>query len=83
MLPKTGASLIATRPEISDLIVAYDPATLERLPVKKADVVRGFRDAKNERAARIYDTLGVLDQILATGFSYGGAMCIAIATPYS
>ncbi|HYH86387.1 MAG TPA: class I SAM-dependent methyltransferase [Pyrinomonadaceae bacterium] len=44
---------VKEQPEISDEIVAYDPATLERLPVRKRDVEETFRALGNPRAARI------------------------------
>ncbi len=46
-------------PEISDLIVAYDPETLRRLPVVKDDVVRRFWERGNRRAARIVSKMPV------------------------
>ncbi|HYJ45369.1 MAG TPA: class I SAM-dependent methyltransferase, partial [Pyrinomonadaceae bacterium] len=52
-------------PEISDAIVAFDPVTLEREPVVKADVIREFADAGNKTAAaivgRIPERDGALD----------------------
>ncbi len=53
-------------PEISDLIVDFDPVTLERLPVKRDEVAQTFETRGNRRAARIVramDTLpdGTLD----------------------
>ncbi|MCC6574612.1 MAG: class I SAM-dependent methyltransferase [Planctomycetes bacterium] len=50
--------------EISDLIVAYDPATLARLPVRKAEVVDYFRQRGNVRAATIADALPAHDGVL-------------------
>lgn len=51
--------------EISDAIVDYDVDTLERLPVRKEDVLRDFREAGNPRAADIVAALpataGILD----------------------
>jgi len=41
------------QPEISDEIVAYDPATLARVAVRRADVERRFESFGNLRAARI------------------------------
>jgi SAM-dependent methyltransferase len=53
------------QPEISDLIVSYDTATLARQPVRQDDVVRVFEQAGNRRAARIVAEMpaagGVLD----------------------
>ncbi len=52
-------------PEITDLIVAFDPDTLERAPVRKADVVERFRALGRTRAARLVERLperaGLLD----------------------
>ena len=44
---------VKEQPEISDEIVAYDPATLVRLPVRKRDVEETFGALGNQRAARI------------------------------
>ena len=41
------------QPEISDEIVAYDPATLARVGVRKRDVERRFEAFGNPRAARV------------------------------
>jgi hypothetical protein len=52
-------------PEISDAIVSFDPVTLQRLPVKKADVLVQFRELRNHEAVRIVEQMpeqgGVLD----------------------
>src|SRR5262245_8258105 len=52
-------------PEISDLIVSFDPRTLERRPVRKDEVVQAFLSRGNHRAAAIVadmpDRDGVLD----------------------
>lgn len=52
-------------PEITDLIVACDPDTLERLPVNRGDVVDRFRALGRTRAARLVERLparaGLLD----------------------
>src|SRR5262249_1676467 len=40
-------------PEISDAIVSFDPVTLQRKPVKKADVLARFQEVGNHEAARI------------------------------
>jgi 2-polyprenyl-3-methyl-5-hydroxy-6-metoxy-1,4-benzoquinol methylase len=52
-------------PEISDAIVSFDPITLQRKPVKKADVLDEFRQLRNHEAVRIVrqipDQDGVLD----------------------
>lgn len=60
-----GPCMRASDPEITDLIVDYDPHTLARLPVCKADVVARFEKLGNATAARIVRNLpeveGVLD----------------------
>ncbi|WP_232667958.1 class I SAM-dependent methyltransferase [Pseudonocardia sp. TRM90224] len=43
--------------EISDLVVSWDPATRQRLPVVKADVVARLRAAADARAARIVERI--------------------------
>jgi SAM-dependent methyltransferase len=52
--------------EISDLIVRFDPATLEQLPVSKGDVVAALVAVGDVRAARIVkrlpEQMGHLDQ---------------------
>lgn len=54
-------------PEISDRIVSYDPITLQRLPVNKANVIQEFLKLGNPRAAKIIaaipDTNGILDSV--------------------
>lgn len=40
-------------PEVSDAIISFDPETLERRPVVKAEVLREFGDLGNRTAARI------------------------------
>jgi SAM-dependent methyltransferase len=40
-------------PEISDLVVAYDPETLERLPVRRDDVLAQLEAQRMPRAIRI------------------------------
>jgi hypothetical protein len=47
--------------EISDKIIAFDPATLQRQPVSKTSVVEHFLAAGDERAARIVEVMPVLD----------------------
>ncbi len=58
----TGAN---DRPEISDLIVAYDPATLERLPVRRDQVVGELERHRMGAALRVVSSWphrgGVLD----------------------
>lgn len=44
------ASLIPDQPEITDLIINHDPATLERLPVRKHDVLAVFSKFHNQKA---------------------------------
>ena len=52
-------------PEITDLIIDYDPATLERKPVRKAEVVARFAALSDFYAVRVVDSIpdvkGVLD----------------------
>jgi SAM-dependent methyltransferase len=54
-----------SQPEISDLIIQHDPVTLERLPVRKADVRSVFAKLGNHQAVKVIDALpdrnGVLD----------------------
>lgn len=45
------------QPEITDLIVQHDPQTLERLPVRKQDVLDVFLKFGNRQAIRAVDTL--------------------------
>ncbi|HEU0251902.1 MAG TPA: hypothetical protein VFR12_02645 [Pyrinomonadaceae bacterium] len=40
-------------PEISDAIVSFDPITLQRKPVKKADVLAQFEELANHEAVSI------------------------------
>lgn len=40
-------------PEISDLIIDYDPDTLERRPVSKQAVLERFRDLNNQKAINV------------------------------
>ena len=51
-------------PEISDLIVAYDPDTLERVPVRRDEVVQRFRSLGRHRAARIVAKMPATDGVL-------------------
>ena len=52
-------------PEISDVIVSFDPETLQRKPVVKSDVVRQFSELGNRTAVRVVERIpereGVLD----------------------
>jgi SAM-dependent methyltransferase len=52
------------QPEISDLIIQFDPHTLERVPVRKQDVLQVFTQFRNERACRTVEALPELDGIL-------------------
>jgi len=53
------------QPEITDLIIQHDPRTLERLPVRKQDVLEVFAGFRNHKALRAVDALpdlaGILD----------------------
>jgi SAM-dependent methyltransferase len=53
------------QPEITDLIIQHDPQTLERLPVRKQDVLEVFAGFKNQKALRALNALpdhaGILD----------------------
>lgn len=59
------ATITRSGPEISDAIVSFDPNTLQRHPVKKADVLDEFRELRNHEAVRIVQQIpdrdGVLD----------------------
>jgi 2-polyprenyl-3-methyl-5-hydroxy-6-metoxy-1,4-benzoquinol methylase len=59
------ATITRQGPEISDAIVSFDPNTLQRQPVKKADVLDQFRELRNHEAVRIVQQIpergGVLD----------------------
>lgn len=55
------------QPEISDEIVAYDPATLARLPVRKGEVIRAFESLGNRRAARIVERIPAREGVLDAG----------------
>ncbi|MBI3854116.1 MAG: class I SAM-dependent methyltransferase [Planctomycetes bacterium] len=50
--------------EISDEILAFDPDTLQRLPVRKSDVVDKFAAQSNRRAIRIVRAMADRDGIL-------------------
>ena len=54
-----------TQPEITDLLVRYDPLTLERLPVRKQEIVDVFTRTGNRKALRAVRALpekgGMLD----------------------
>src|SRR3954468_19084327 len=51
-------------PEISDAIVSYDPNTLQRQPVNKADVLDQFRQLRNHEAVRIVQQIPEQDGVL-------------------
>jgi SAM-dependent methyltransferase len=51
-------------PEISDAIVSFDPVTLQRKPVKKADVLNAFRELRNHEAVRIVQRIPEQDGVL-------------------
>lgn len=51
-------------PEISDAIVSFDPITLQRKPVKKADVLAQFEELGNHEAVRIVGRIPDRDEIL-------------------
>ena len=51
-------------PEISDAIVSFDPITLERKPVKKADVLAQFEKLGNREAVRIVRRIPERDKVL-------------------
>lgn len=59
------ASWSPAQPEITDLIIQHDPHTLQRLPVRKADLVALFSKFRNRQALRVIRALpendGVLD----------------------
>jgi len=51
-------------PEISDAIVSFDPITLQRKPVKKADVLAQFGELGNHEAVRIVQQIPERDGTL-------------------
>jgi SAM-dependent methyltransferase len=51
-------------PEISDLIVDFDPQTLERRLVRKQDVVDRFAASGNSRAVRVVEKIPAVDGVL-------------------
>ncbi len=57
LIPKLG-------PEISDLLVSYDPETLRRLPVLKEAVVGRFLSIGNRAAVRIVRRIAERDGVL-------------------
>ena len=58
------ASWNPAQPEITDLIIQHDPRTLQRLPVRKADLVVLFSKYRNRQALRVIRTLPENDGIL-------------------
>jgi ubiquinone/menaquinone biosynthesis C-methylase UbiE len=52
------------QPEITDLIVRHDPVTLERLVVRKQDVLEVFASFQNRQALRAVEALPARDGIL-------------------
>ena len=58
------ATITRHGPEISDAIVSFDPNTLQRHPVKKADVLDQFRQLRNHEAVRIVQQMPERDGVL-------------------
>jgi len=58
------ATITRHGPEISDAIVWFDPVTLQRKPVKKADVLVQFRELRNHEAVRIVEQIPEQDGVL-------------------
>ena len=58
------ATITRHGPEISDAIVSFDPNTLQRQPVKKADVLDQFRELRNHEAVRIVQQIPDQDGLL-------------------
>jgi len=58
------ATITRRGPEISDAIVSFDPVTLQRKPVKKADVLVQFRELRNHQAVRIVEQIPEQDGVL-------------------
>lgn len=52
------------QPEITDLIIQHDPQTLERLPVRKAEVLDVFASFGNRKACQAVEALPAHDGIL-------------------
>lgn len=52
------------QPEISDLIIQHHPLTLERVPVRKADVLAAFASFGNRQALRVVEALPASDGFL-------------------
>lgn len=51
-------------PEITDLLVDFDPVTLQRRPVRRDDVVNRLRAAGNDKAAALAARLPEVDGVL-------------------
>lgn len=60
----TLATITRNGPEISDAIVSFDPNTLERQQVKKADVLDQFTQLGNHEAVRIVRQIPERDGVL-------------------
>ena len=58
------ATITRHGPEISDAIVSFDPATLQRNPVRKSDVVGQFNELGNHEAASIVQQIPERDGAL-------------------
>ena len=58
------ATITRHGPEISDAIVSFDPITLQRKSVKKADVLAQFRELRNHEAVRIVEQMPEQDGVL-------------------
>ena len=58
------SSITRRGPEISDAIVSFDPTTLQRMPVKKADVLAQFSKLGNHEAVRIVEQIPERDGTL-------------------
>ncbi len=58
------ATITRSGPEISDAIVSFDPNTLQRRAVKKADVLDQFRQLRNHEAVRIVQQIPERDGVL-------------------
>ena len=54
-------------PEISDLVVDYDPDTLARRPVRKADVLATLRAHGQRAAGRVVEAMPARDDVLDAG----------------
>ncbi len=61
----------ADRPEISDLVIAYDPETLARLPARRDEVLATFERHGMSSAARMVARWPHTDGVLDAGFVDG------------